>query len=383
MNLFLYTRLKDMDQDSAHMVAASKVPMLKPGSEKRDQTFDRLQSLFLKNTGRKLTVKGNKTISFDKSKVECYHCHKRGHFARECRAPRNQNNKNKESLKRSVPVEISTSTTLVSCDGLSRYDWSDQAEEGHNYALMAFSSSSPDSEPKVVRKNDDAPIIEEWVSDDEEEDVSQPKIKKKTVRPSIVKKEFVKSKQQEKSTRKLLNKLSNIGKITTVILVEEKMSSWKGNLPKLPIESNIVRLATTSIGLFVVVEVAAALVPKEGDVTDFRTKQGSKELGWTYTFHQDKTLSVMVPVANATLFSSAQLLQENTDSVLILVVVVVAIVRVVIVVMIIRVVVVVVGVAAIIKLSFVINGFLCRIVFYYMLYQPLSYGNGFHQSLRF
>ncbi|GJX63233.1 hypothetical protein Tco_0296133 [Tanacetum coccineum] len=42
---------------------------------------------------------------------------------------------------------------------------------------------SSEEEPKVVRKNDDAPCIEEWVSDDEEEDVSQPKIEKKTVRP--------------------------------------------------------------------------------------------------------------------------------------------------------------------------------------------------------
>ncbi|GJY37869.1 hypothetical protein Tco_0424233 [Tanacetum coccineum] len=72
----------------------------------------------LKNIGKKLTVNGNETIGFDKSKVECYKCHKRGHFARECRALRNQDNKIKESSRRSVHVETSTSTALVSCDGL-------------------------------------------------------------------------------------------------------------------------------------------------------------------------------------------------------------------------------------------------------------------------
>ncbi|GKD45356.1 hypothetical protein Tco_1270001 [Tanacetum coccineum] len=70
----------------------------------------------------------------------------RGHFARECRALRNQDNKIKESSRRSVSVEISTSTTLVSCNGLDGYDSSDQAEKGPNYALMAFSSSNSDSE---------------------------------------------------------------------------------------------------------------------------------------------------------------------------------------------------------------------------------------------
>ncbi|GJS11477.1 uncharacterized mitochondrial protein-like protein [Tanacetum coccineum] len=89
-----------------------------------------------------MDLRCNETIGFDKSKVECYNCHKRGHFAKECRAPRNQDNKNKESSRRSVPIETSTFIALVSCDGLGGYDWSDQAEEGPNYALMAFSSSS-------------------------------------------------------------------------------------------------------------------------------------------------------------------------------------------------------------------------------------------------
>ncbi|GJS96906.1 ribonuclease H-like domain-containing protein [Tanacetum coccineum] len=194
-----------------------------------------------------------------KMDVECYNCHKSGHFAKECRTPRNQENRNRESTRRSVPVETTTSNALILCDGLGDYDWSDQAEEGPtNFALMAYSYTSSNSEsvearllvykknesvyeedikllkreiylrevaiteplqsleefvnepivneptvkksvvetsevkasadkPKVVRKNNGAPIIEDWVSDSEEEDMPQAKKEKKTVKYSFAK----------------------------------------------------------------------------------------------------------------------------------------------------------------------------------------------------
>nr|GEV78895.1 retrovirus-related Pol polyprotein from transposon TNT 1-94 [Tanacetum cinerariifolium] len=90
----------------------------------------------------KLNLNGNKTVAFDKTKVECYNCYKRGHFTRECRAPRAQDNKNRESTRRNMPIKTTNSLALVSCKGLGGYDWSNQAEEGPNYALMAYSTSS-------------------------------------------------------------------------------------------------------------------------------------------------------------------------------------------------------------------------------------------------
>ncbi|GKG31717.1 hypothetical protein Tco_0426667, partial [Tanacetum coccineum] len=56
--------------------------------------------------------------------------------------------------------------------------------------------------PKVVRLNNGTPIIEDWVSDNEEEDVPQAKFQKKTIKPSFAKIKFVKSKEQVKSPRK-------------------------------------------------------------------------------------------------------------------------------------------------------------------------------------
>nr|GEU44034.1 hypothetical protein [Tanacetum cinerariifolium] len=114
---------------------------------------------FLQKTGRNLGANGTTAIEFDMSNVECHNCHRRGYFARYCRSPRE--NRNKDTPRRTVPVEVSTSSALVSqCDAVGSYDWNFQAdEEPSNYALMAYASSGSSSSSGSKNESVEARLV--------------------------------------------------------------------------------------------------------------------------------------------------------------------------------------------------------------------------------
>ncbi|GKC72265.1 putative ribonuclease H-like domain-containing protein [Tanacetum coccineum] len=102
---------------------------------------------FIQRTGRNMDFKEKRPVSLDKSKIECYNCHRKGHFARECRSGRSQGRRSYgDNGRNNVPTNESSSQALVAQDGLGGYDWSNDFEvEPVNYALMAISSSSSSS----------------------------------------------------------------------------------------------------------------------------------------------------------------------------------------------------------------------------------------------
>nr|GEZ65299.1 putative ribonuclease H-like domain-containing protein [Tanacetum cinerariifolium] len=82
---------------------------------------------------------------------------------------------------RNAPVDTSTTNALVVQDGTGGYDWSFQAEELTNFALMAYTSQGSSS----LSSSDSKEL------DSKDETVFKPKEVKKTVKPSLEKIKFV------------------------------------------------------------------------------------------------------------------------------------------------------------------------------------------------
>ncbi|GKC54710.1 ribonuclease H-like domain-containing protein, partial [Tanacetum coccineum] len=213
---------------------------------------------FIKKTRRNLNFNGKEIVGFDKTKVECYNYHRRGHFARECMAPRNKGNRNRDNTRRVIPMETPANALVVhpvhQAQIPSASDSSvNEIEEENNQVNDRFkkvegyhvvsppytrnympsrpdlsfaglddsvyktnvsetisnvpriestaSKSSKDSleQPKDVRPS--APIIKEWKSDSHDDCVIRPSFEHN--KPSYAKINFVKS---DKNTKKFVIK---------------------------------------------------------------------------------------------------------------------------------------------------------------------------------
>ncbi|GJT98818.1 putative ribonuclease H-like domain-containing protein [Tanacetum coccineum] len=113
---------------------------------------------FYKKTGRKLQFDAKEPVGFDKTKVECYSCHKTGHFARECRSKGNQDsrrrdawntgNKDKENGRRSGKQE--DFKALVTLDG-EGVDWTNREQLGDaSIEIQAYTQALKKVEAQLV-----------------------------------------------------------------------------------------------------------------------------------------------------------------------------------------------------------------------------------------
>ncbi|GJR46386.1 reverse transcriptase domain-containing protein [Tanacetum coccineum] len=152
------TLLKQMYENFKHQAQpsdsqqSSACPANQPnGSQLVHEDLEQIHEDDLEKTGKKITINGSDTAGYDKTKVECFNCHKLRHFARECRNPRSQEsrprnydqgNRSPDSSRRTVNVEDTSSKAMVAIDEAG-FDWSFMAEEEvpTNMALMALSDS--------------------------------------------------------------------------------------------------------------------------------------------------------------------------------------------------------------------------------------------------
>ncbi|GJX97795.1 ribonuclease H-like domain-containing protein [Tanacetum coccineum] len=139
---------------------------------------------FFQKTGRKITINGSDKAGYDKSKMKCFNCHKLGQFARECIGPRNQDNKsrNQDNSRRTINVEEISSKAMLAIDGAKEF----QQPEFEGYRHKTSKSVSEDTSNEV-RESSDASLVEELVSND--------KLEKKTVFPTVAKINVVRPQQ--------------------------------------------------------------------------------------------------------------------------------------------------------------------------------------------
>ncbi|GJZ81204.1 putative ribonuclease H-like domain-containing protein [Tanacetum coccineum] len=77
---------------------------------------------YYQRTGKNIFINANDTAGYDKSKVECFNCHKMGHFAKECRAARSKEGqfRNQDNTRKQGNNEDTSSKAMLAIDGTLR-----------------------------------------------------------------------------------------------------------------------------------------------------------------------------------------------------------------------------------------------------------------------
>ncbi|GJY82292.1 putative ribonuclease H-like domain-containing protein [Tanacetum coccineum] len=116
---------------------------------------------FMRKTGRPIDLKPKNGITFDKSKIECFNCQKLGHFARECRFAKYQENRaNGRNEKRIVAIEDSHSKALVATDNNEDIDWTKEFDAEPGFETRRKTKGIRSS---LKRERDDFKIkLEKW-----------------------------------------------------------------------------------------------------------------------------------------------------------------------------------------------------------------------------
>nr|GEU68436.1 ribonuclease H-like domain-containing protein [Tanacetum cinerariifolium] len=105
---------------------------------------------FMKKTRINLNFNGKEPVGFDKTRVECYNFHRKGHFARECHAPKNQGNRSGDNERRIIPVGTPASALVT---GLG-YD--SQLSENEMSKCEIFEAASDSSVSGIDEDNNQA-----------------------------------------------------------------------------------------------------------------------------------------------------------------------------------------------------------------------------------
>ncbi|GJS34986.1 ribonuclease H-like domain-containing protein [Tanacetum coccineum] len=240
-----------------HNLTMEGLPIINPELFRRDDLIRCAMAMltirarrFLKNTGRKLTVNGlesvearllvytkNKSVYEEDIKVLKREIHLREVAITELRRKLELAQKQKDKIQLTVENFENSSknlSKLIDCQIVDK----------------CKTAKASKAKPKAVRKNNGASIIEDWVSDNEEDDVPQAKIEKKIFKPSFVKIDFVKAKQTNKTAMKTTKQVDcKKNTVPRAVLLKSglvSINTARQNISKTAVSVNTARQVNTA-----------------------------------------------------------------------------------------------------------------------------------------